>query len=707
MKRNITILFAMMLSMIASVANAENPKRSELTIVDKVEVNLTAIEAKHINASQRATVDLTDALAKFGSGGLGMALHKFYIAKHDEETEGKTDELTAEYNYREGWWLTDIYDETTGELTGECVADTVCGSLMYIRDIELDGKQLSLTVGQVAGEMLPGNTYSALLYYINGSNAIEIDIQLTITKAEMPKLADLTKVGEKTIDTSIFYNSIYNYRVINFNADSLYESIYATLPVPDCIGYEEGKLWGEDMKLVLYGESAENELTDNSTAFYGGYWVDTDGYVCGYNDEHPAFFLEPADATGLNVLHAGIYPNYSFVGTILKGSFYIIGANYYYKLNINLTVNPYPRFDECEIVDSLTYAVEIVPDMTAEHTTDVKLVQEDYMIHAITLNQYELEALLGEGTYEFCVENTLMSNDGEIIKNYNSAFSNAITRGKGYLMMNTFGLFQNEALLHIAASLSPFPMMTKAYGIGQESYFVVEDPETNEGYTEVGFNFWYQPGDAAVGDYYQNVFYLVNYETGRKLQLNINVVFVDQRNPVFDIVGGQTIELPQSNAEGTDYGTTTIDMSDILATLECSNINEVQWAAYNNLNQLLITPDYDDIYGYNFDAKGYLTAEDTKVFSVGFADGAFHSYLMNGSADTDYTTTIVATYNGKGYKFNVKVTKDPKNDTGIINITPTLTQGERATYNLNGQRVLDGQLTKGLYIINGKKVLVK
>ena len=348
MKRNITILFAMMLSMIASVANAENPKRSELTIVDKVEVNLTAIEAKHINASQRATVDLTDALAKFGSGGLGMALHKFYIAKHDEETEGKTDELTAEYNYREGWWLTDIYDETTGELTGECVADTVCGSLMYIRDIELDGKQFSLTVGQVAGEMLPGNTYSALLYYINGSNAIEIDIQLTITKAEMPKLADLTKVGEKTIDTSIFYNSIYNYRVINFNADSLYESIYATLPVPDCIGYEEGKLWGEDMKLVLYGESAENELTDNSTAFYGGYWVDTDGYVCGYNDEHPAFFLEPADATGLNVLHAGIYPNYSFVGSILKGSFYIIGANYYYKLNINLTVNPYPRFDECE-----------------------------------------------------------------------------------------------------------------------------------------------------------------------------------------------------------------------------------------------------------------------------------------------------------------------------------------------------------------------
>ena len=93
------------------------------------------------------------------------------------------------------------------------------------------------------------------------------------------------------------------------------------------------------------------------------------------------------------------------------------------------------------------------------------------------------------------------------------------------------------------------------------------------------------------------------------------------------------------------------------------------------------------------------------MFCVGFADGAFHSYLMNGSADTDYTTTIVATYNGKGYKFNVKVTKDPKNDTGIKNLTPTLSQGEGAIYNLRGQRL--SAPVKGIYIINGKKVLVK
>ena len=690
MKRNFTILFAMMLSLIANVANAENPKRSELTIVDKVEVKLTAKEARHINASQRVTVDLTDALSKLSSGGLGMTLHKFFIAQYDSVTEGKLDELTAEYNYREGWWLAELFDETTGELSGECIADTINDPMMYIRDIELDEKLLSLTVGQVASAMDPGDTYFALLYYINGGNAIEIKISLTITASETPKLADLTKVGESNADVSIFYNSVYNYRVINFNADSLYESIYSTLPVPDCIGYEEGKHWGEDMKLVLYGESAENELTDNATAFYGGYWINTDGYVCEYSDEKHALFFEPDAEKGLNALHVGIYPNYSFVGTTLKGSFYLVGANSYYKLNVSLTVNPYPRFDECELVDSMTFAVEIVP-MAAEHTTDVNLVQDDYMIHAITFTQDQMEALLGEGTYEFCVENTLMSNDGEVIKNYNSAFSNAITRGKGYLMMNTYGLF-------------PFPMMTKAYGIGYERYFVEEDPESHEGHTEDSFNFWYQPGDAAVGDYYQNVFYLVNYESGKKIRLNINVVFVEKRNPV-EIVMETNITLPAHNAEGTDFAATPYDLSDVLEVLDCDDAGKLTWVAYNNLYQLVKPADYDEMYGFYFTLDGYLLPEEFTgaLFSVGYTDGEFHSLVMNPLSESEYTTAIVATYNGKGYRFNIKVTKD--GDTGIRDIVPVRSQNGGAIFNLSGQRIASPR--KGLNIINGKKVLIK
>ena len=43
--------------------------------------------------------------------------------------------------------------------------------------------------------------------------------------------------------------------------------------------------------------------------------------------------------------------------------------------------------------------------------------------------------------------------------------------------------------------------------------------------------------------------------------------------------------------------------------------------------------------------------------------------------------------------------------TGIKSLTPALSEGEGAVYNLNGQRV--AQPNKGLYIVNGRKVVIK
>jgi hypothetical protein len=43
--------------------------------------------------------------------------------------------------------------------------------------------------------------------------------------------------------------------------------------------------------------------------------------------------------------------------------------------------------------------------------------------------------------------------------------------------------------------------------------------------------------------------------------------------------------------------------------------------------------------------------------------------------------------------------------TGIENLTPALSQGEGAWYDLQGRRVAEP--TKGLYIVNGRKVVIK
>ena len=47
-----------------------------------------------------------------------------------------------------------------------------------------------------------------------------------------------------------------------------------------------------------------------------------------------------------------------------------------------------------------------------------------------------------------------------------------------------------------------------------------------------------------------------------------------------------------------------------------------------------------------------------------------------------------------------------EDDTGIENLSPSLSQGEGAMYDLTGRKV-QGELQRGVYIVNGKKVMVK
>lgn len=91
------------------------------------------------------------------------------------------------------------------------------------------------------------------------------------------------------------------------------------------------------------------------------------------------------------------------------------------------------------------------------------------------------------------------------------------------------------------------------------------------------------------------------------------------------------------------------------------------------------------------------------MFSVGYTDGEFHSLVLNPSDNSDYTTSIVAVYNEKGYLFNIKVTPTP--DTSISEVSGEQLEMKDSIYNLAGQRISAPR--KGINIINGKKVLYK
>ena len=99
--------------------------------------------------------------------------------------------------------------------------------------------------------------------------------------------------------------------------------------------------------------------------------------------------------------------------------------------------------------------------------------------------------------------------------------------------------------------------------------------------------------------------------------------------------------------------------------------------------------------------------QDTPYYSMGRKDGKIGFYKFNNNGTTTITLgankaylDTSATSQGKGFAFSFG---DP---TGIGQVETEISrQKTDAVYNLSGQRV--SRLTKGIYIVNGKKVVVK
>ena len=113
-----------------------------------------------------------------------------------------------------------------------------------------------------------------------------------------------------------------------------------------------------------------------------------------------------------------------------------------------------------------------------------------------------------------------------------------------------------------------------------------------------------------------------------------------------------------------------------------------------------------------------LFAPTTAVAGLNYDQDNYYNYILSQPAGKQigfYRANNNSVAVGKAYLRISKETPvrqfsfigfDDENETnGISSLTSTLTEGERVVYNLNGQRV--NAPTKGLYIVNGKKMLMK
>jgi len=92
-------------------------------------------------------------------------------------------------------------------------------------------------------------------------------------------------------------------------------------------------------------------------------------------------------------------------------------------------------------------------------------------------------------------------------------------------------------------------------------------------------------------------------------------------------------------------------------------------------------------------------------YGIGFYTVSKAGEIAAGKAYLQLPTSVLPAAEARA----IKLVFDDEDDvvTSVESVTSTLSEGEGAVYNLNGQRIAGSSLKKGLYIVNGRKVLVR
>ena len=139
------------------------------------------------------------------------------------------------------------------------------------------------------------------------------------------------------------------------------------------------------------------------------------------------------------------------------------------------------------------------------------------------------------------------------------------------------------------------------------------------------------------------------------------------------------------------------------------DFSKLTFYCYSSPNILTGDGAYDEEYDYEYNnntfttTRKYWTPESPKVYE-GLTVGIPFSYSMwEGDAKNVLFNYIYFTANF----VKIEIALVPDGTQGIKNLTPTLSEGEGAYFDLQGRRIANGQkpTAKGLYIFDGKKVV--
>ena len=590
---------------------------------------------------------------------------------YDAMNETWTDSLTCEYNASPlpGFWFTQTYDEITGELSELCYPGYISSgdfaSRFYASSFVLNetADELSVNIGQNGDFCEINSTYKSVVYLVHNTEAYKINLVLKIDEAPAFDISTLEFAGESFYETTIKKKDDTGTE-FSIPLDSIAELI--SVPTDE---------------LTYLALDRNDQLTNNSTANFGGFWFDINSRVCAFQDPDFSMYVEPVSATDMSKVYVGQWQAFRLQpGESQTSQLYLLGESKYYVLNFTLNIEAEVVIDSVDkaewiVVDTLSYDVTI---SQPEGYVQSQTTQIDW---DAVLEALELETIDEESFFTWNEPTNGTWDATYLTKNYSCG------PYPGFWMDET-GSLRSEWGTHCA-------------------YGVTLAPAT-------GVLTWYVHPDAGhmTGETYLGEFFIVNAANGKVVQINTNITFNNERVS-FTTVGETDInlELNEENADSYDTYIIPFDLIEIIRALGLEyeeDYDFCKWYVQNPEGEW----QYVEYFGggdCTFSADGYAVDWDDEncTFALGYDnyDKVFFFTNLLGDSDSStlYTTKLAIGYENKAYILTVRIGSDKAISIDSVKVEDK----NNVIYRIDGTKANKETAPAGIYIIGGKKVVIR
>ena len=581
---------------------------------------------------------------------IGKILYTTWYNNGDVEQGGgmKKDSLTnTPTGEGHGFWYRPV-DNAQGEKDGE-VAAAGWGDVdrFYLNNFTYNAADDSLTttLGQYPGSCKENETYFAYVYIVYGEKAYRIKYTLKLEEKEAGNgLADYTKVGEGAATVEQSPTDDYSTSQVKIDVETIAAALGCEVSALGVVVLDDKDNFG------------------GSTANNGGWWLNEAGTVVAWG-AGSVFFVEPPTANDWSVVNVGQFPNSMNEGDEVSVTLNFVNGTNYYPFTITLKiVNHQTQEQNFESVATRTFVLQSLLDNSYTPMDLVTIATED------------IEAAIGTATPVFygLAPDTLAAQTGEV---YSKKWS-----------------------------CDPKPGFWLAKD-GRVSKWGGESPMGICWVDNSILRFFQYPNANSVGDTFTTQLFLVNEETNKMMTLNVSVSFVESLEQK-EMVGSENLVLPVT-VDGKDI---EIDLAKAATALEVTVddlLNSNNYYLRGMKNGVYGDPQNTD-NGLAFAADGsydgygsiYFTIEkdgDKVVIKIGSNDEVAADYSVDGQ--------FCFEVNNKQYVYYVKFVSEAKYEEMLsgINDVQRSTFSAQRHYDLQGREVKT--LKRGLYILNGKKIM--